>query len=420
MNPVPFQQPPNWMPMLPPNPPQSTGFWDNRNVHQRRRELQETLVLAQEMQKELEMLAKLKQIQESGEDRDMVSDDRSTCLLSKCLEGRKIDLATQEYHSASAANALMLKLRAQLEPLRYAMDEETPWEEKAAAIRLSEKLLKSKRNKQWRKRKRKRAAEIHAKEHERFVQADKEADEWRAREIAKEAAQLKVESMNAIAKLKAKEERKKLESELELVLMVEKLQELRTLRIQKLKKQGHFLPEEDDKFLEKVQAAVEEEERLAQAAAETNAARDAIASAEESRKTIQNHGSVPKETRADVNNEDKQSIDPMVDKNDSIRSSADTVPSREGLESHSHGGAFGSAANLPIEFYHYYHGSNNDMGTLIEVRRTWDAYIRPGGSRIPGHWVLPPPPADDVWASYLGSTMHLPEEPVLQELLQTA
>ncbi|KAL6496822.1 U11/U12 small nuclear ribonucleoprotein [Orobanche hederae] len=31
----------------------------------------------------------------------------------------------------------------------------------------------------------------------------------------------------------------------------------------------------------------------------------------------------------------------------------------------------------------------------------WDAYIRPGGSRIPGHWVQPPPPADDIWASYL-------------------
>lgn len=26
-----------------------------------------------------------------------------------------------------------------------------------------------------------------------------------------------------------------------------------------------------------------------------------------------------------------------------------------------------SVANLPVEFYHYYHGSNTDMGTLIEV-----------------------------------------------------
>ena len=27
--------------------------------------------------------------------------------------------------------------------------------------------------------------------------------------------------------------------------------------------------------------------------------------------------------------------------------------------------------------------------------------IAPACSRIPGHWVQPPPPADEVWASYL-------------------
>lgn len=26
-----------------------------------------------------------------------------------------------------------------------------------------------------------------------------------------------------------------------------------------------------------------------------------------------------------------------------------------------------SVANLPMEFYHYYYGSNHDLGTLIEV-----------------------------------------------------
>ncbi|KAK8643727.1 hypothetical protein V6N13_013008 [Hibiscus sabdariffa] len=45
----------------------------------------------------------------------------------------------------------------------------------------------------------------------------------------------------------------------------------------------HFLPEEDDKFLEKVGAAVEEEERQALPAADTNA----IATAEETRKANQ-------------------------------------------------------------------------------------------------------------------------------------
>jgi hypothetical protein len=44
--------------------------------------------------------------------------------------------------------------------------------------------------------------------------------------------------MKAIEKIKAKRERKRLEPELELALIVEEMQELRSLRIEKLKKQG--------------------------------------------------------------------------------------------------------------------------------------------------------------------------------------
>ncbi|KAH8488744.1 hypothetical protein H0E87_024397 [Populus deltoides] len=406
MHPVPFHAnpaapPPAWFPMLPPNPPQSTPFWDTKNVHDRLKELQDTLTLATSMQKELEMLMTIKSTEGSVEDGEGESTDPYACGLYEYLKDRKIDLEAQESLSVNAANALMSRLRAQLEPFRVIIDDATPWEEKSMAARLSNKILKSKRNKLWRKRKRQRAAEIHTKEHEQFNQADRVADEWRAREIAKDAAQLKVEKMKEIAKLKAKEERKRLESELELVLVVEKLQELRSIRIQKLKKQGHFLPEEDDKFLERVRAAVEEEERQAMAAAETDAAKGAIATAEECRKTIQSGGLHTKDA-SDAKDGMKESNDEINESTDYLGSGAVPGPSGEkGSKGQVYGGAYDSVANLPIEFYHYYHGSNNDMGTLIEVRRTWDAYIRPGGSRIPGHWVQPPPPADDIWASYL-------------------
>lgn len=73
---------------------------------------------------------------------------------------------------------------------------------------------------------------------------------------------------------------------------------------------GHFLPEEDDKFLEKVQAAVEEEEREALAAVETDAAKDAIATAEESRKAIQNQGKLSK--RGNDDSEVKESKEQIV------------------------------------------------------------------------------------------------------------
>ncbi|XP_062157256.1 U11/U12 small nuclear ribonucleoprotein 59 kDa protein-like isoform X2 [Alnus glutinosa] len=404
MNLVPFQSAarPPWFPMLPPNPPMSCAFWETKNVKDRLRELQDTLDLAQAMEKELEMLAMIKDGKGRLEDEGYVSNGISVHGFKKKLEDKGVSMESQESRSVEAVNILMAKLRAQLEPFRVITDERTPWEEKSAAVRLADKTRKYKQNKLWRKRKRKHIAEMHAKVRERFEQADQEADEWRAREIANDIANRKVEKMKEVAKLKAKEERKRLESELEQVLIVEKLQELRSIRIQKLKKQGHFLPEEDDKFLERVQAAVEEEERQAIAAADTDAARDAIATAEESRKPLQSHGPDSKVLSSDKGS-NKESIDQIIEteNNEGPTTVTDSEGGKQGSEGQGFNGVYESLANLPLEFYHYYHGSNADMGTLIEVRRTWDAYIRPGGSRIPGHWVQPSPPADEIWESYL-------------------
>lgn len=130
---------------------------------------------------------------------------------------------------------------------------------------------------------------------------------------------------------------------------------------------GHFLPEEDDKFIERVRAAVEEEERQAMAAAETDAAKGAIATAEESRKTIQSGGLHSKDASDDKEGM-KESNDEKNEGTDNLGSGAVPGPSEEkGSKGQVYGGAYDSVANLPIEFYHYYHGSNNDMGTLIEV-----------------------------------------------------
>ncbi|XAR54003.1 hypothetical protein NMG60_11028978 [Bertholletia excelsa] len=400
MNPVQLAPipPPPWYPVLPPTPPPSSAFWETTNVRHCLKELRNTIDLAKTMQKELEALIGMKDGKASAEGVDEGSEESSLMGIFRFINDNRIELKFQESVSLQAANDIIFKLGTQLEPFRLATSETSPWEEKSIAVRLANRIQKSKRNKRWRKRRRKQIAENLAKECERFDQADQEADEWRAREIAKDIAKRKVEKMKEIAKLKAKEERKKLESELELVLIVEKLQELRSMRIQKLKKQGHFLPEEDDKFLERVRAAVEEEERQAIAAADTDAAREAIASAEESRKIIQGHG--PDWQVSTGNKDESQDGQDQTEKASSAVN--DEEPGKQGSEGHSYTGAYDSVASLPIEFYHYYHGSNTDMGTLIEVRRAWDQYIRPGGSRIPGHWVQPPPPSDEVWASYLG------------------
>lgn len=130
---------------------------------------------------------------------------------------------------------------------------------------------------------------------------------------------------------------------------------------------GHFLPEEDDKFLERVQAAAEEEEREALAAAETDAAKDAIATAEESRKAIKNQEKLSKgsNTESEIKENNEQIVHGGTE--EGFVATDEKKPSEIASEGQNYGGAYDPLANLPIEFYHYYHGSNNDMGTLIQV-----------------------------------------------------
>ncbi|KAJ8459817.1 hypothetical protein OPV22_032743 [Ensete ventricosum] len=357
------------------HPAQSSlsSFWQSEDVHEHLRKLKETVGLAKALKTELEEILRVRRSRSPNSEGVSLSldcpsarelspslsdsiatgvsrcfEDESILPFLKLIESKRISLDVQESLSMEAANTLLSTLKYQLVPLNGITSQAIPWEEKSVVVKFANKLQKSKRNKLWKKRKRKRDAELASKLREDYDKADQDADEWRAREIAKDMARRKVESMKEIAKLKSREERKKLESELELFLVVEKLQELRSIRIQKLKKQGHFIPEEDDKFLERVRAAVEEEERQAAAAADTLAAKDAIATAEESRKVMQN------------------TITEAI--------------SIDEIEAPGWGSGYDSVSNLPFEFLHYFYGSSNDMGTLIEVRRTWDAYIRPGGS----------------------------------------
>ncbi|KHN06189.1 hypothetical protein glysoja_031631 [Glycine soja] len=346
MNPLPFQSPPPWFPILPSEPPNSTSFWDNRNVCDRLRELQNTLNLAKAMQKELEMLMMIKDGKGSSEDLKHASNEPCLSGFVKCLEDKRVSVESQESLAVEAANSLTSKLRAQLEPFRYVADEASP------CFGFKSELLE-----------RHSVHDIKSGANCHYVFF----------------TVLCVLKMKAIAKSKAKEEEKKVEAGVTFFLV---------------QITGHFLPEEDDKFLEKVQAAVEEEEREALAAVETDAAKDAIATAEESRKAIQNQGKLSK--RGNDDSEVKESKEQIV--HSVTEEGSGAVDEKKSSKI---GQISDPLANLPIEFYHYYHGSNNDMGTLIEVRRGWNAYIRPGGSRIPGHWVQPLPPANEIWASYL-------------------
>ncbi|KAL6874665.1 hypothetical protein ACP4OV_013330 [Aristida adscensionis] len=372
-----------------PQPSPAVSFWQRDNVQEHVKQLQETIEVSRALINELEEIATST---DSGDACAQESDSSLAKLSSGMADSSEdkplgfIELArtmgisrdAHESMATVAANYLCHQLHHLLAPISAVINQGGPSEERSAMVRLTQKLQKSKRNKRWRKRKRKHVAELFEKEHADYERIDKEADEWRARQIAKDIAERKVESMKQIAKNKANEERKRLESELELALMVEKLQELRSIRVQKLKKQGHFLPEEDDKYLERVKAAVEEEERQAATAARTDAVKDAILTAEESRKASkytnsQEGGSEYSQSAATVGN--NQGDAGLSERKDQTSKKTEHEDHKvEGM------GHYDPVSSLPFEFYHYYHGSSYDMGTLIEVRRMWDSFIRPGGS----------------------------------------
>ncbi|KAL2649196.1 hypothetical protein R1flu_017324 [Riccia fluitans] len=307
--------------------------------------------------------------------------------------------------AVQAAKQLQDVIKLQLQPLQEALDGNTGSDKAASLTKLVSKRKKLLRNRKWRSRKRRRVAEALQQERDNYETADREADEWRAKEIAKSIAKRKMEKMKALAEKKAKEERARRQQESEMVILVEKLQELRALRIAKLKKQGRFFPDEDDQFMEKVRAAVLEEERQAAAAADTNAATAAILNAEEARKAASAlETSVMSDEREDGKAVPSLSTVPLSGApeepslDSKINSKTAIVKSDQRRKS---SGLLEVYDGLPAEFHQYYLGSTYDIGTLIEVRQGWDAFIMPGGSRIPQHWVEPPQPADDVWASYL-------------------
>ncbi|CAI2175179.1 10401_t:CDS:2 [Funneliformis geosporum] len=151
----------------------------------------------------------------------------------------------------------------------------------------------------------------------------KTIDEWRTEWIAKELA----------------------------LKRVKKVKKLRDLRRERLKREGHFFPEEDDEFFNRIStlndAMKVEEARL-------NQERDAAA--EHKRNEAMDAGMKERERERD-----------------------------------------------PV--YEYWHQAEFDLDNLVSIRRQWDAYIDEtgsvGSSCIPPTFVNPSPPANYIWASCL-------------------
>lgn len=107
------------------------------------------------------------------------------------------------------------------------------------------------------------------------------------------------------------------------------------------------------------------------AAADTGAAKDAIATAEESRKHIQTRPTDSEEPGLGNGGDTEIQEEKIEAASERVSTIQKVVAPKESRKPETNGpgtgSAYNSVASLPMEFYHYYHGSSTDMGTLIEV-----------------------------------------------------
>ncbi|KAG4973896.1 hypothetical protein JHK87_030717 [Glycine soja] len=452
MNPLPFQSPPPWFPILPSEPPNSTSFWDNRNVCDRLRELQNTLNLAKAITgfalwfhyheevvtvdevhgrrnsvcwrqrklcqggrryrittvafygrgaaKELEMLMMIKDGKGSSEDLKHASNEPCLSGFVKCLEDKRVSVESQESLAVEAANSLTSKLRAQLEPFRCCLRDNFAW--LLSLLRNSRSM--SNLNKGIAKLMNESLGSMPRKLLIASFGFKSELLERHSVHDIKSGANchyvfftvLCVLKMKAIAKSKAKEEEKKVEAGLELLLVVEKLQELRFIRIQKLKKKVIFSQRRMTSFLRKFKLLWKKRSvklwlQLKQMLLKMQLQ---FATAEESRKAIQNQGKLSKGGNDD--SEVKESKEQIVHS---------VTEEGSGAVDEKKSSKIGQISGGAMILWQIYPLSSTII--IMEATMIWAHLLRleedgmPISDQEEGHWVQPPPPANEIWASYL-------------------
>ncbi|CAG8519961.1 4260_t:CDS:2 [Ambispora leptoticha] len=218
-------------------------------------------------------------------------------------------------------------------------------------IKLKQKISKIQRHKKWQKQHIKKLQNVRDERRRRRETLHKTIDEWRTEWIAKELAFKREQARKENAEKRVEEAEANKNRHKEMSKLLEKVKKLRDLRRERLKREGHFFPEEDNEFFNKVASLNDamkiEEERLE---------RERNAAAEQKRKEAMDAGMKERERERD-----------------------------------------------PL--YEYWHQAEFDLDNLVSIRRQWDAYIVPpgtqGASRIPPRFVTPAPPANYIWASCL-------------------
>ncbi|KAF0511888.1 u11/u12 small nuclear ribonucleoprotein 59 kda protein [Gigaspora margarita] len=213
------------------------------------------------------------------------------------------------------------------------------------------RLSKINRHKKWRKKHIKKLQMVRDERQRRRETLHKTIDEWRTEWIAKELALKREQARRREAEKRVQEAEANRSKHRELSKLLEKVKKLRDLRRDRLKREGHFFPEEDDEFFNKV------------------ASLNDVMKIEEAR--------LDQERNAAAEHKRNEAMDVVMKEREKERD--------------------------PV--YEYWHQAEFDIDNLISIRRQWDAFLvapsTTGSSCIPPSFVDPSPPANYVWASCL-------------------
>ncbi|TSL68163.1 Programmed cell death protein 7 [Bagarius yarrelli] len=297
--------------------------------------------------------------------------------ISKVCQTLKTNLENENAWTNSYSRAMELKgnLEESLKTLNHP--------DVVDKIKKKLALIKKKRA-----RRRRKKAERKEEEQEREVRAaEKEAaiDKYQMKKIHEIEEKNRERELKLAADAVLSEVRKKQADAKRMLDILKALEKLRKLRKEAASRKGMFPEKESDEVfeghLERLRTLIRK--------------RTAVYGVEEKALRVMLEGEQEEERKRDHERRQKKEREKLLQKKREISTMLFGGNCQQKvLLLHSH-----------IPYQEYYTQAENSLPVLIQIRRDWDQFLvpvdHPDGSTIPQGWVLPDPPADDVWATAL-------------------
>lgn len=214
---------------------------------------------------------------------------------------------------------------------------------------------------------------------------NKQIDKWLSDRRKQDRATLKSEQKKQAQLLRQRRLRirqraktAKLTKETFLKKLAGKLVQLRSLRREKLKREGHFFPEEDDEFFNKIAKQAQKAERK-----ERKQAKQQSGGKDDVEMVVNEKVDDKREVNVEKSNPETTPTPKQVTpENESKEDEVDNVINRD-----------------------FWFQAEKSLDNLVRVRHQWDVFIAPnnapGSSQVPPYFVEPSPPSNEEWAKYL-------------------